>query len=83
MSIVWNAIVLSAPAVKVDPKVAKPHLVALAGVLSAVVPKLAIPGDKIDPEDVCRDPKIGNDRMHYRSSLQNFSENFVFAEILE
>jgi len=54
----WNAIVYSAPAVKVDPKVAKPHLVAIAGILSAVVPKLAIPGDKIDANDVSRDPQI-------------------------
>jgi len=54
----FKTAIFSAPAGKVDPKVAKPYLVAIAGVLATLVPKMEIPGDKIDPEDVSRDLAI-------------------------
>jgi len=80
----FKAACLSAPAVVIDPEIAKPHLVAIAGVLSALVPKLAVPGEKVEAHKVSRDPATIKE---YREGDEMIYHGFVKArfgnELLE
>jgi acylglycerol lipase len=74
MFIVWSAVFLSAPAIVVDPKFAKPYLVAAASVISACFPKKQLPGDKVTPDMGCRDEefnkKFNEDPVIYKGLIK-------------
>jgi acylglycerol lipase len=55
----WAGVVLSGPAIVLDPDVATPLLVALSGILSNALPK--VPLIKLDLEKLSRDPRVVED----------------------